>query len=48
MKPTMKLLCAVFLSFPMLCAADTGNVISWHSNSLNELTFTCQTAAAPF
>jgi alpha-glucosidase (family GH31 glycosyl hydrolase) len=29
---------------PVLCAADTGNVISWYSNSLNELTFTCQTA----
>jgi alpha-glucosidase (family GH31 glycosyl hydrolase) len=44
MKPMAKLACAVFLTFPILCAADTGNVISWHSNSLNELTFTCQTA----
>jgi alpha-glucosidase (family GH31 glycosyl hydrolase) len=44
MKPTVKLACAVLLSFPILCAADTGHVISWYSNSLNELTFTCQSA----
>jgi alpha-glucosidase (family GH31 glycosyl hydrolase) len=44
MKPTVKILCAVFLSLPILCAADTGSVVSWSSNSLNELTFTCQTA----
>jgi alpha-glucosidase (family GH31 glycosyl hydrolase) len=44
MKPMVKLACAVLLFFPLLCAADTGPVISWHSNSLNELTFTCQTA----
>jgi alpha-glucosidase (family GH31 glycosyl hydrolase) len=44
MKPTVTIVCAVLLSLPILCAADTGPVISWHSNSLNELTFTCRTA----
>jgi alpha-glucosidase (family GH31 glycosyl hydrolase) len=29
---------------PVAGVADPGNVISWFSNSLNELTFTCQTA----
>ncbi len=44
MKPTAKFACVVFFIFPILCAADTGNVLSWHSNALDELTFTCQTA----
>ena len=44
MKSPVKLLYGLWLALPMLSAADTGNVISWHSNSLNELTFTCQTA----
>jgi len=44
MKPMVRLLVTVLFSLPILCAADTGPVISWYSNSLNELTFTCQTA----
>ncbi len=44
MKLSAKLACGVVLSSPILCAADTGNVISWCSNSRTELMFTCQTA----
>jgi alpha-glucosidase (family GH31 glycosyl hydrolase) len=44
MKRTVTLLFGVLLGFPLIAAADPGNVTSWFSNSLNELTFTCQTA----
>ena len=34
----------LLLCLPVLCGAtDVGNVTSWFSNSLGELTFTCQT-----
>ena len=32
------------LGLPAISLADPGNVVSWFSNSLNELTFTCATA----
>jgi alpha-glucosidase (family GH31 glycosyl hydrolase) len=35
---------AVLIGLPRPSSADPGNLISWFSNSLNELTFTCQTA----
>ncbi len=44
MRRTAKLLLGLLLGLPAVCAADSGNVVSWYSNSLNELTFTCQTA----
>ena len=40
----MKLLFGFLLGLPLVGVADPGNVVSWYSNSLNELTFTCQTA----
>jgi alpha-glucosidase (family GH31 glycosyl hydrolase) len=44
MKRTVTLLFGVLLGLPLVAVADPGNVTSWFSNSLNELTFTCQTA----
>src|ERR1700733_8183158 len=44
MKRTVTLLFGVLLGLPLITAADPGNVTSWFSNSLNELTITCQTA----
>ncbi len=44
MKRSVTLLFGVLLGLPLIAAADPGNVTSWFSNSLNELTFTCQTA----
>ncbi len=41
---TAATLTAIFIGFPLAGHADPGNLISWFSNSLNELTFTCQTA----
>lgn len=38
------LFAAVLIGLPRPSSADPGNLISWFSNSLNELTFTCQTA----
>ncbi len=35
---------AFLLSLPAISFADPGNVVSWFSNSQNELTFTCATA----
>jgi alpha-glucosidase (family GH31 glycosyl hydrolase) len=35
---------AFLLGLPAISLADPGNVISWFSNSQNELTFTCATA----
>lgn len=35
---------AILLAFPRASRADPGNLISWFSNSMSELTFTCQTA----
>jgi alpha-glucosidase (family GH31 glycosyl hydrolase) len=43
-KRATKLLFALLLGLPSVSAADPGNVVSWFSNSLNELTFTCQFA----
>jgi len=34
----------ILLGLCNVCHADPGNVVCWFSNSLNELTFTCQTA----
>ena len=39
-----KLLFGFLVGLPLVCNADPGNVLSWYSNSLNELTFTCATA----
>ena len=44
MKHAAKLLFGFLLGLPAVSVADPGNVVSWYSNSLNELTFTCQTA----
>ena len=44
MKFPAKLLFGLLLGLPAVCVADPGNVLSWYSNSLNELTFTCATA----
>ncbi len=44
MKYTVTLLFGVLLGLPLVAVADPGNVNSWFSNSLNELTFTCATA----
>ncbi|MGO9246663.1 MAG: TIM-barrel domain-containing protein [Verrucomicrobiia bacterium] len=44
MKCTVTLLFGVLLGLPLVAVADPGNVNSWFSNSLNELTFTCATA----
>jgi len=44
MKRVVTLLFGVLFGLPALCLADPGNVSSWSSNSLNELTFTCATA----
>lgn len=38
------LVCGVLLGLSGACLADPGNVSSWFSNSVNELTFTCATA----
>lgn len=38
------LFAAVLIGLPRPSSADPGNLISWFSNSLNELTFTCQFA----
>jgi alpha-glucosidase (family GH31 glycosyl hydrolase) len=38
------LFAAVLIGLPRPSSADPGNLISWFSNSLNELTFTCQYA----
>ncbi|HXI82525.1 MAG TPA: TIM-barrel domain-containing protein [Verrucomicrobiae bacterium] len=40
----MTLSLALLLGLPAISFADPGNVVSWSSNSLNELTFTCATA----
>ena len=44
MKRVVTLLFGVLLGLPAVGLADPGNVTSWFSNSLNELTFTCATA----
>jgi alpha-glucosidase (family GH31 glycosyl hydrolase) len=45
MKRTITLLCGfLLLALPAIGIADPGNLVSWFSNNLNELTFTCQTA----
>jgi len=45
MKRTTTLWCSVLLlGLPAIGVADPGNLVSWFSNNLNELTFTCQTA----
>src|SRR5271163_4889873 len=44
MKRIITLLFGVLIGLPSVAPADPGNVTSWFSNSLNELTFTCQTA----
>jgi alpha-glucosidase (family GH31 glycosyl hydrolase) len=44
MKRVATLLFGVLLGLPVVGLADPGNVTSWFSNSLNELTFTCATA----
>ena len=44
MKRAAKLLFGFLIGLPAVCVADPGNVVSWYSNSQNELTFTCQTA----
>jgi alpha-glucosidase (family GH31 glycosyl hydrolase) len=38
------LFAAVLIGLPHSSIADPGNLVSWFSNSLNEITFTCQTA----
>jgi alpha-glucosidase (family GH31 glycosyl hydrolase) len=43
-KRAAKLLFGFLVGLPAVGVADPGNVVSWYSNSLNELTFTCQTA----
>src|SRR5258706_15983537 len=40
----VKLMIGFLVCLPAVAVADPGNVVSWFSNSLNELTFTCQTA----
>ncbi|HXI85135.1 MAG TPA: glycoside hydrolase family 31 protein [Verrucomicrobiae bacterium] len=43
MKRTIPLYCGfVLLVLPAIGVADPGNLVSWSSNNLNELTFTCQ------
>ena len=44
MKRAVTLVFGVLLGLPAISLADPGNVVSWFSNSVNELTFTCQTA----
>ncbi|HUJ11340.1 MAG TPA: TIM-barrel domain-containing protein [Verrucomicrobiae bacterium] len=44
MKRAAMLLLGLLLGLPSVSVADPGNVVSWFSNSLNGLTFTCQTA----
>src|SRR5947208_1007841 len=45
MNRIVTLWCAVsLLVLPAIGVADPGNLVSWFSNNLNELTFTCQTA----
>ena len=44
MKRATTLFLAFLLGLPAISNADPGNVVSWFSNSLNELTFTCATA----
>ena len=44
MKRATTLIFAVLLGLPVISSADPGNVTTWFSNSLNELTFTCATA----
>ena len=44
MKSLPLLLSTILFACPLPALADPGNVTSWSSNSLNELTFTCQTA----
>ena len=44
MKRATTLSLAFLLGLPAISIADPGNVVSWFSNSLNELTFTCATA----
>ena len=44
MRRALTLILAFLITLPVVGVADPGNVTSWFSNSLNELTFTCQTA----
>ncbi len=43
-RPVMVFFAALAVCLPSLCLADPGNLLSWFTNTQNELTFTCQTA----